>query len=367
MNIGILGTRGIPNRYGGFERLAEKLSVGLHQRGHAVTVYNSHKHPYKEKKYFDVDIVHCYDAEYKWGTAGQFVYDYNCIKDAAKRNFDVLLFLGYTSSSIWGRFFPKQAVIVSNMDGMEWKRSKYKRPTRKFLQYAEKLAVRYSHHLIADSPVIQSYLENKYHKSSELIAYGADINMEADEKYLQTFDVRKNEYYLILARMEPENNVELILDGFVLSKSKSKIIVIGNADNAFGRKLKRKFSNEKGICFAGAFFDYEGLHALKHYCRLYFHGHSVGGTNPSLLEAMASGAVIAAHDNEFNRSVLGDDGFYFSSKKEVSELIDNEMPGNAAQQKIENNLAKVKRSYNWPMIIDQYEKYLLQCFNASGN
>ena len=126
IKIGILGTRGIPNAYGGFEQFAQYLAAGLVKMGHSVTVYNSSTHPFRESNWEGVEIVHCYDPENKIGTAGQFVYDYNCIRDAAKRNFDILLQLGYTSSSVWHRYWPKNAVNIVNMDGLEWKRTKYK-------------------------------------------------------------------------------------------------------------------------------------------------------------------------------------------------------------------------------------------------
>src|SRR4051812_288166 len=148
MRIGIIGTRGIPNNYGGFEQVTEHLSAGLLAKGHEVSVYNSHNHPYQENHWNGVEIIHCFDAEYMIGTAGQFIYDLNCIVDARKRNFDVLLFMGYTSSSIWHRFFPRNTVIVSNMDGLEWRRSKYSRPVKRFLKYAEKLAVLQSDFMI---------------------------------------------------------------------------------------------------------------------------------------------------------------------------------------------------------------------------
>lgn len=121
MKIGLLGTRGIPNRYGGFEQIVEYLSAGLSEKNHEVFVYNSHNHPYKEKKWSGVNIIHCKDPEYRFGTAGQFIYDLNCINDARKRRFDVLLHLGYTSDSIWHRRWPKNAINIVNMDGMEWK------------------------------------------------------------------------------------------------------------------------------------------------------------------------------------------------------------------------------------------------------
>src|SRR5689334_21791534 len=140
LKLGILGTRGIPNNYGGYERAASFLSVGLVKKGFDVTVYNSLNHPYQEKEWNGVEIVRCYDPEHRAGTAGQFIYDLNCIRHARARNYDVLLLLGYTSSSVWGRFYPKKTVIISNMDGLEWKREKYSMTVRKYLQYAEKWA-----------------------------------------------------------------------------------------------------------------------------------------------------------------------------------------------------------------------------------
>ena len=154
--IAILGTRGIPNHYGGFEQLTEHLAPGLVKAGHEVTVYNSHNHPYQGKEWQGVEIRHCYDPEYWMGSAGQFIYDLNCLIDARKRNFDVILQLGYTSSSIWGLLFPRSAMIIYNLDGLEWQRTKYSKLTRRFLLYAEKLAVKFSDFCIADSPVIQS-------------------------------------------------------------------------------------------------------------------------------------------------------------------------------------------------------------------
>ena len=140
MKIGILGTRGIPNYYGGFEQFAEYFATYVANQNHEIFVYNSHKHPYKESNFKGVQIIHCYDPEYIIGTAGQYIYDLNCILDARKRNFDIILQLGYTSSSIWFGLHPKEAIVITNMDGLEWKRTKYSKPIRKLLLWAEKLA-----------------------------------------------------------------------------------------------------------------------------------------------------------------------------------------------------------------------------------
>ena len=157
MKIGILGTRGVPNHYGGFEQFAEFFSVFLAEKGHEVYVYNSHTHPYQEKEFKGVKLIHCHDPENKIGTIGQFIYDLNCILDARKKNFDIILQLGYTSSSVWFKLHPKNAVVITNMDGLEWKRTKYSKPVQQALKWAEKLAVKNSDFLIADSLGIQNY------------------------------------------------------------------------------------------------------------------------------------------------------------------------------------------------------------------
>lgn len=365
MKIAIIGSRGIPNRYGGFEQLAEKLSVGLSERGHAVTVYNSHKHPYQQKYFKDVELIHCFDAEYRLGTAGQFIYDLNSIRDARKRGFDLLLFLGYTSSSVWGRLFPKNTLIISNMDGLEWARKKYFRPTRQFLKYAEKLAVKYSDHLIADSVIIRAYLENKYRKDVSYISYGAEIFIGETETHLGTFNIVKHNYYMLMARMEPENNIEMILDGFRQSYSVKKMIVVGDTGNSFGRRMVKKFYGDRRILFTGPIYDCQVLHSMKLFSCMYFHGHSSGGTNPSLLEAMASRALIAAHNNEFNRAVLHDDSFYFSSAIHVRDLITSFEEGVSIGNKIANNLKKIEEQHNWSLIIEQYDTLLTKCYNQA--
>ncbi len=360
LKIAIIGTRGIPNRYGGFEQLAEMLSVGLLQKGHSVTVYNSHKHPYQEKDWKGVKLIHCYDAEHIAGTAGQFIYDLNCIRNARKNDFDVLLFLGYTSSSVWGRLFPKNAIVISNMDGLEWKRTKYAKPVRRFLKYAERLAIKHSDFFIADSIAIQKYLHHKYNIVSEYIAYGATIIENTNDPFAD-----KENYFMLMARMEPENNIEMILDGFHQATTKNKFIVVGKTDNAFGKKMRHKYKADKRIMFIGAEYDAQRLHDLKNSAAIYFHGHSVGGTNPSLLEAMASKVLIAAHDNEFNRAVLQEEGYYFSSVKDVQELIEN--IGISAKEKtmIEKNLKKITEQYTWDIIIDRYDTFIRQCYTQA--
>ncbi len=361
MRIGIIGSRGIPNNYGGFEQFAESLSVYLADLNHEVFVYNSSYHPYKEKNYKGVTLIHRFDPERQMGTIGQFFYDFNCIIDARKRNFDIILQLGYTSSSIWSFLFPKKAKIITNMDGLEWKRSKYSRFVQKFLKYAEKLAVNNSDHLIADSIGIANYLQKKYKIESRYIAYGTDVFEDPDPSILEQYQLRPYDYNMLIARIEPENNIEMILDGITLSKSKRTFLVIGNHQaKKFGLYLKNKYKTHSNIRFLGPIYNKQNLNNLRYFSSVYFHGHSVGGTNPSLLEAMASNCLIAAHCNEFNRYILEGNAYYFKEKKEVSEIVDS-LTLEDEKDKLKKNIEKIHALYNTSHINKSYLTLFNDC------
>jgi glycosyltransferase involved in cell wall biosynthesis len=362
--IAIMGTRGVPNHYGGFEQLAEYLAPGLVQAGYEVTVYNSHNHPFREKEWKGVKIRHCYDPEYLLGSAGQFIYDLNCLIDARRRHYDVILQLGYTSSTIWGFLFPSGSTIIYNLDGLEWQRTKYSPRTRKFLLYAEKLAVKYSHFFIADHPVIQTYFREKYHIHAECIAYGAELFGSADPAVLKQYKVRAGNYLLLMARMEPENNIETILDGYVKSRTTMPMLVVGDTVNKFGKYLRDKFREEGRIIFTEGIYDNWKTHCLKSFCHLYFHGHSSGGTNPSLLEAMASEALIVAHDNPFNRQVLGGNALYFTDADDIARLSDGLPQGLSVGDMKRKNRQRIMKDFNWPDVIAHYEQFILECLFA---
>lgn len=361
MKIAILGTRGIPNYYGGFEQFAEYFSVYLVEKGHEVYVYNSHNHPYQEKTFHGVHILHQYDPEYKMGTFGQFIYDYNCIKDIRKRNFDIILQLGYTSSSVWFFMLPKNAIVITNMDGLEWKRSKYSAPVRQFLKFAERLAAISSDYLVADSLGIKASLKKLYNKESTYIAYGAHAFYNPNESVLKEYSVEKERYNMIMARFEPENNLDMVLEGVVISKDTTPILVIGKHETKYGHYLKEKFKDYAHIRFIGGLYNIDHLNSLRYYSRLYFHGHSVGGTNPSLLEAMASGALIAAHGNDFNKGVLQQNAYYFTNANEVSQLLATIRKADNMEL-VKNNFEAIIKDFNWEKINGDYLQLFEECF-----
>lgn len=367
MKIAILGSRGVPNYHGGFEQFAECFSLFLAEKGHQVYVYNSSLHPYQKSTYKGVHIIHCKDLENKLGTSGQFVYDFNCIRDSNKRNFDIILQLGYTSSSIWHRFLPKKPIIITNMDGLEWKRSKYSKPVRFFLKYAEKLAVKNSDYLISDSIGIQNYISQKYDQNSKYIAYGSTLVKEVDKTILKHYGLEKYGYNMLIARLEPENNIEIILDGVRDSKSNTAFLVIGNYNtNSFGKYIFQKFKESKNIFFLGGIYNQDHLNTLRWYSNLYFHGHSVGGTNPSLLEAMACECLVVAHDNGFNKTILDVNGFYFKNRNDIASAIKTLYKKNH-QLMIENNKNKIKNNYSWNLINKTYLNFFVECLNSNIN
>lgn len=358
MKVAIIGTRGIPNNYGGFEQLAEFLSVELVERGHEVWVYNSSLHPSKLSNFKGVNIITCNDPENKLGTIGQFVYDFNCILDSRKRNFNTVIQLGYTSSSIWWFLLPKKSLVITNMDGLEWKRSNYNSGVKLFLKLAEWLAIKSSNKLVADSKAIQTYLKQKFKVESNYIPYGAHAFETPDFNSLVSYNLSPKAYYLLIARFEPENNIETIIKGYLASNAQEPLLLVGSTNNKYANYLIEKYKSNK-IIYTGSNYDIEILNNLRYHAKMYFHGHSVGGTNPSLLEAMASQAFICAHSNDFNKSVLENDAVYFNNEVEVAKIINSKIDTEFTKNAVANNLRKIKEIYTWNNIVTAYEKILV--------
>lgn len=365
MHIGIIGTRGIPNYYGGFEQFATQLSAGLVQRGHTVSVYNSSNHPYQQKEWNGVAIIHCKDPEPKLGTFGQFIYDRNCLLDSHIQRFDILLHLGYTSDIVWRRQWKKDIIHIMNMDGLEWKRQKYNALTKQYLKWAEKKAVLSSDILVADSIGIQQYISSKYKKESVYIPYSATPFSSPNPDSLNSLKINPYRYYLLIARMEPENNIEMIIQGFLSSESEFPLLVIGNISGKYGNYIHTKYKDSK-VVFTGGIYNNELLNNIRFYCRYYFHGHSVGGTNPSLLEAMACNCNIAAHHNIFNIGVLNDNASYFSTADEVSTIIINKQNPESERKRKEKNLEKIITQYEPNKMINDYETLMLDAMDLKN-
>ena len=356
MKIAILGSRGIPNRYGGFEEFAENLSLGLINQGHDVYVYCSSEQEYREVSYKEIKLIRKYCPESKIGSAAHFIYDFLSCKDASHRRFDIIYNLGYQSAAPWIFFFSKKksnAIWITNMDGLEWKRQKWSKPIKWLTKKMESLAVKSSSFLVSDNLGIQEYFKKEYNKNSSFIAYGANIYSNFKTELLDSYNLKKDNYYLIVARLEPENNISTILDGFVKSNSKFDFIVIGNHNSKYGEYLKLRYSEKKQIRFIGGVYEKERLNSIRKYSKLYFHGHSVGGTNPSLIEAMGLRCKIISHKNQFNKSVLKDSGNYFETSDDISKLILKDL-NDSLEFNTQKAVEEIKENYNWEKIVNQH-------------
>ena len=351
MKIAIIGTRGIPNNYGGFEQFAEQLSVRLAERGHIVTVFNPSFHLYLEKTFKNVSIVKLPCHENILGGAAHFFYDYYCYKYAIKQNVDVALFCGYGTSAIAIALLNKHYTkAITNMDGFEWQRAKYNFITKKLLKWFEKIAVKYSDTIVADHSIIQKYYNNKYKVVPALISYGAEIPLHFDESTIVSFELTKYNYFLVVARDEPENQIEFIISAWKNSGNINKLCVVTNF-----QRLSRKYSNEKNIVFINRLYNSIQLSNLRHFSLACIHGHTVGGTNPSLLEAMAAQSFIIAHDNLFHREILENNAIYFNSESSLSLILHNfSAKSEKTDKAISNNLNKIRDDYQWGIITDKY-------------
>tara|TARA_B100000767_G_scaffold106448_1_gene102199 strand:+ start:5038 stop:6138 length:1101 start_codon:yes stop_codon:yes gene_type:complete len=358
MKIAILGTRGIPNNYGGFEQCAEFLSVGLVEKGNQVTVYSPDFHPYKEKYYKGVSIIRKKSLKYFLGnSASNFIYDYLCFKDAVRKDFDIILELGLITSSLSIIFCNhKNKIIVTNLDGLEWKRSKWNMIIQKTTKMLEKYGVMHSDYLIADNIGIKNYIYDEYNRNSEFIPYGAIGNITPNSNCLIEFGLEPDNYLLTIARLEPENNLEMMFQAYIDSKIKVPYFVIGNHLTEYGDFLKDKYRGND-IFFLGGIFNKQYLDNIRYFSRYYLHGHSVGGTNPALIEAMASNTLILAHDNDFNRSVVKENAYYFKSASILSEILNDIEITNTKTEFTKNNITRVDEFYRWPIIVNQYESY----------
>jgi glycosyltransferase involved in cell wall biosynthesis len=353
MRLAILGARGIPARYGGFETFAEQLAVRLVERRHEVTVFCEGAGEAIEE-YKSVKLRHI--AARSLGPLSTVVYDAACLWQA-RSSFDVVYMLGYGSSAlcwlprIWG------TKVWINMDGLEWARGKWDPFARWYLRCAEAIAMWTPDRIIADAAAIKENLQSRHRKlpPCDVIPYGCETVSGAGAEELNGFGLEAGSYYLVVCRFEPENHIREIIEGFLESNTQTRLMLVGDhtRKSAYVESLGRY--NSDRLLFAGPVYDESRIQALRYFCRAYLHGHSVGGTNPSLLEAMGCGNVVIANDNPFNREVLGDTGLFFSTAKAVSACIDSVDCGRAdiAGMKVKV-VERVKQFYTWDRITDYY-------------
>lgn len=346
----IIGTVGVPACYGGFESLVQNL-VDYQSKNINYHVFCS-VGSYKEKKNKYKDALLTY-LPIKANGISSILYDILSLVICIRKKPDVTLILGVSGCIFLPlyRLFSSSR-IVTNIDGLEWRREKWGGMTKRFLKFSERLAVRFSDVVISDNQAIADYVSSEYGVNSEVIAYGGDHVMTIDH----SAPVVKKDYYLSLCRIEPENNVEMILSAF--AKSGEKLKFIGNWDaSVYGRDLKRRYSECKNIDIIAPIYDISTLFKIRSSCKAYVHGHSAGGTNPSLVEAMQFGMPIYAFDCTFNRYTTNNSAFYFSDVESLRRSLSID---NSSMSRVGAEMKRIALEYyQWQIIVDRYESIFL--------
>lgn len=362
MRLAILGSHGIPAQYGGFETFTEELSIRLVQRGMEVTVYCEAEEGELPDSYLGVHLVHI--PAPRLGPLTTILFDLRCLWHARK-TFDVVYMLGYGTSifcflpRLWG------TTVWINMDGVEWARSKWGTLAKLWFKLMEAVAMWTPDRVIADASGILRHLESRHARLPpvNVIPYGAPvIDIAPDTGLLDEWQLTPGQYYLVVCRLEPENSVLEITEGYQLSGSSLPLIVVGSLVPAtvYVKKLLQK--NDLRIRFIGPIYNKLKLQALRYHARAYFHGHTVGGTNPSLLEALGCGNLIVAHDNMFNREVAGDAASYFQQEINISEIIQavESCPADKTSELKTKAKERIHEHYNWDAVTDTYLRLLYQ-------
>jgi len=356
MKIAILGTRGIPNNYGGFETLTEYLVEYL-SKEFEITVFCSSKDiSTKMDEYNGAKLKYLPISSH--GGIG-IIYD-SISLILSVRKYDKILFLGFGGGLIIPFLKMYSHKIILNIGGLDWKRNKWSPKAKKVIKLAEKLLVQYTDRIISDNRGIQDYLLKEYGKASSLIAYGGDqvkkINITPAS--IIEYPFLKTHYAFIVTRIQEDNNIEMLLKSFLLQR-KMPLVMVGNWDNSpYGKKIKSKFENETNLILLDAIYDRQKLDILRSNCTIYVHGHSAGGTNPSLVEAMYLGLPVFAFASGYNEYTTFNKAKYFKNENELVHLIETYETQEAL--KIGHELKKLaEKHYIWADIANEYKKVIL--------
>lgn len=358
-NISILGIRGVPAAHGGFETFAEYLALHLVSHGWKVTVYcqEDGEGDIWVDVWNGVDRVHVPVS--RPGSLGTIIFDWHATRHAARQG-NPCLTLGYNTAvfSIFLRL--KRILNVINMDGIEWSRAKWGKIAKLWFWLNDWLGCWLGNHLVADHPEIKKHLVTRVRADKiTTIAYGAERIESAPEAPLEKWNLQHGKYLTIIARAEPENSILDIVSGFSRKKRGVKLVVLGNYDKAHPyQKLVLDAASEE-VIFTGAIYDKPIVQALRFHSMAYVHGHQVGGTNPSLVEALGAGNAVIAHDNCFNRWVAGQTARYFLDADSFSSILD-ELVGNLdalAGMRV-GSISRFQNGLTWPQILAEYEQLL---------
>ncbi len=382
----IIGTVGVPACYGGFESLVDNLLDYTPENVEYTVFCSAKKYEKRLETYKDARLIYLdRDANGK----DSILYDYESMKIAVKENADIMLILGVSGCMFLSKIRRSfKGKIITNIDGLEWKRDKWKFYAKWLLKFSEAQAVRYSDIIIGDNKGITDYVKSEYAKTVakkrvELIAYGGDqVSRVTDDSLYEKYPFLRDSpslqgklmkqpraaaYACTVCRIEPENNVHVILEAFEKSvvstgSTTTQLVIVGNWEKSeYGRALKARYSSVPNIHLLDPIYEPHTINWLRSNAALYIHGHSAGGTNPSLVEAMNLGLPILAFDCVYNRATTEEKALYWKTSDDIVQTLqtvfascDIDTRGYRLQEIAESMLEAGKRLYTWEKIAEQY-------------
>ncbi|WP_399548559.1 glycosyltransferase [uncultured Microbacterium sp.] len=362
----MIGTRGIPAAYGGFETAVEEVGARLVERGHRITVYTRGASQ-RLREYRGMSVVHLPSVPQKHlETLSHTAL--STLHAVTRKAPDAAFVFNAANSPLVPLLRARGIPVALHMDGIEWKRSKWGGRGKAYYRWAEEFGVRSADALIADAPGIADYYRSEFGVPTKLLRYGAPIIDSAPAESIRALGLEPGGYHLVVARFEPENHVREIVEGYHASAAAAPLVVVGSAPYAaeYTQRIHAAAGDDPRIMFLGGIYDQDLLDALYFHANTYVHGHSVGGTNPSLLRAMGAGTATIAYDVGFNREVLDGHGWFFSDAAEIERHFSS-LERNAGDV---DRLAHLVRdraagAFDWRDVAEGYESLAVGL--VSGN
>ncbi len=367
MRIAILGTRGIPASYGGFETFAEHLSTRLVARGHDVTVYGrAHYVSPRQLEYHGVKLEVLPTIRHKYFDT--VVHSFLSAVHAVSKRFDAALICNAANAPFAPILRLTGTPVAINVDGLEHKRKKWGWLGKRYYLAAERLATILPNVMVTDAQVIQDYYLARYNAKSEMITYGSEVERRPDRAAVRRWRAEPNRYVLYVSRLEPENNARLVIEAFKKVRTAYRLLIVGDAPYAhdYITDLKERARGDKRIIFTGFVFG-QDYRALQQNAYCYVHATEVGGTHPALLEAMGYGNCVLTLATPENIEAVGDAGIPYADEFDLAEKLQRVLRDGSLVQSYRNRAQiRVQRYYDWDRVVDQYERLFAEMAGKGG-
>lgn len=362
LRIALVGTRGVPARYGGFETAMEEVGRRLVERGHIVTAYcrngNSGAQPDPDA-YLGMRLIHLPALRHRSLETLSHTFASATHVAFSRRRYDAVIMCNGANSVAIPVLHAAGVPVAVNVDGLEWRRSKWGRVARRYYRAAEGLSVRWADALVADARGIADYYWWEFGAGMREIPYGAPDLSDMGTDRLTELGLTADGYHLVVARFEPENNVAIMIEGYLRSDARLPLIVVGSNPypTDYADTVQRLADRSDRVRLLGGVWDQELLDQLYKGALTYLHGHSVGGTNPSLLRAMGAATATIAYGCTFNREVAGEQGIYAATSDEVARALTEAEEFPLAMRRRGAGLAgRARERYTWDAVTDAYEQ-----------